>query len=274
MTQNQHHDRADEEFTRIPIFVITYDRITVLQRAIRSYESCLQDKVEVIFHDNGSTYPPMLNFLDEVESAGATVFRTGRRVRRPQDLNSVADSVSSWMARHPKVNHYIVTDPDVELLGPCPDLIELYKHLLDSFNVDVVGPMLRIDDLPDAYPLKAEVIRRHTDQFWHKTPEHLVWRNRLVEYQHAAIDSTFGFYRGGYRFHRLTEGLRTYQPYWARHLDWYLDPEQLAPDQAYYLAHASDVAHWSGKWLKNALTSKPTTGRWRRILKSARVRLR
>ncbi len=234
----------------VPIFIITCDRVTVLRQVIASYVATLDAVIEIVLHDNGSRYQPMLQYLAALEDEGVTVYRTGQRIRTAGQLDSVADSVDDWMARHPQTPHYVVTDPDVALDGSSADMLQMYADVLDSTGIDVIGPMLRIDDLPDHYPLKAEVIKRHTAQFWHKEPRFLQWRGRAIAYQRAAIDTTFGMYRRGYRFHRLSEGYRTYAPYLARHLDWYLDPSSLEEDQRYYLGHASDAAHWSGPWLR------------------------
>ena len=170
-----------------------------------------------------------------------------------RQLNSIADTITDWFSCHDAPS-FIVTDPDIELEAGGGDILEFYSDLLAaSSQIEVVGPMLRIDDLPEHYPLKAEVIRRHTDQFWHKTPEHLLWRGKELLYQQALIDTTFGMYRKGFQFHRLSRGLRTYAPYAARHLDWYLNPQELSDDQRYYMKHASTVSHWGGAWLRDYL---------------------
>ena len=41
--------------------------------------------------------------------------------------------------------------------------------------------------------------------------------------------------------------IRTLAPYTAKHLDWYVDPDNVSPDQAYYMEHASNNNHWS-RW--------------------------
>ena len=67
-----------------------------------------------------------------------------------------------------------------------------------------------------------------------------------VKYIFAPIDTTFGLYKAGMPWSRLKMGIRVLPPYAARHLDWYIDPENLTPDQEYYMKHASDkIAHWS-----------------------------
>ena len=65
----------------------------------------------------------------------------------------------------------MVTNPDIELESGPGDILRFDAHLLPKHpRAQVVGPMLRIDDIPDTYPLKREVIRRHTEQCWHRRP--------------------------------------------------------------------------------------------------------
>ena len=48
---------------------------------------------------------------------------------------------------------HVSTDPDIELDNVNGDILEYYIWLVNKFNNKfVVGPMLRIDDIPDYYP--------------------------------------------------------------------------------------------------------------------------
>jgi hypothetical protein len=235
----------------IPIFVISFNRLAVLKSTIDSYRQI--EGTSIIIHDTGSTYAPLLTYLAELEREHVSVHYKQRPIIQDDDLNSVAITVLDWLSKHDSP-YYVVTDPDVALEDGCEDILEFFQHLLDVFpDIDVVGPMLRIDDIPNSYPLKSLVIQRHTDQFWHKTPEWISWRGQKIAYQRATIDTTFGMYRRGTTFRRLCKGVRTYAPYWAKHLDWYIDPQNMTEDQIFYLQTASDVSHWSGAWLRESL---------------------
>ena len=65
--------------------------------------------------------------------------------------------------------------------------------------------------------------------------------------------------RAGTRWKRLQSGIRTFTPYSARHLDWYINPKAMPPDQQYYMNCASPNAHWS-KWKRK---EKPLRIKWR-----------
>jgi len=231
----------------IPIFIISCNRLNVLRKAIESYRNSIKAPIQLIIHDNSSTYEPLLSYLEEIKNDGALVYKSKEIVDSDEKLNNVAITIQEWFSRH-DAPYYIVTDPDIALDSSGGDIIELYAYFLDLHpEINVVGPMwLRIDDIPDYYPLKNEVIRRHTKQFWHKTPHYISWKDSEIAYQDALIDTTFGMYRGGYKFQRLSKGFRVYEPYWARHLDWYINPNEMTDDQVYYMENASRVSHWGG----------------------------
>jgi len=89
-----------------------------------------------------------------------------------------------------------------------------------------VGPELRIDNIPDTYPLKDVLLKRYKighagDRFI------LIQRNgQDVKCAFRKLDTTFGMYRRDFKFKRLNPPLLTYQPYIALHLDWYIDPQK------------------------------------------------
>jgi len=235
--------------SKIPIFIISFNRLEVLKTSILSYKNFIKSPFEIVVHDNNSSYGPLLDYLKRLESRGITVFYNKENVLSGMQLNNVALSIEKWFSQN-DAPYYVVTDPDIALQEECGDILELYADLLKlNEEINVVGPMLRIDDIPPYYPLRTKVIERHYQQFWHKMPMDLTWRGKLIQYQNAPIDTTFGMYRYGFKFHRLSQGYRTYRPYWARHLDWYLNPKKLSDDQIFYLKNASEVSHWGGAWL-------------------------
>jgi hypothetical protein len=235
----------------IPIFIISFNRLTVLKVAIESYRQLPGHSI--IVHDTGSTYLPLLDYLSELERQGAVIYRNRASISRWDDLNSVNDTVRDWLGKHPTSRYYCVTDPDIMLESACSDLFEFYEFMLKTRGPQVIGPMLRIDDIPHHYPLRERVISGHAAQYWDKEPCRIDWKGRSVGYQFTRIDTTFGMYSRDVPFQRYRAGIRTYEPYWARHLDWYIDPTNMQEDQRLYLSSASQVSHWGGHWLRDKL---------------------
>lgn len=240
-------------FESIPIFIFSFNRLSALRESISSFRK-LSPQPKIVIHDTGSTYAPLLDYLTFLENDGVIVYRNRPHIDTQSKLNLISDTIGDYFSRNNQSN-YAVTDPDVAFSDECPsNVLMLYSDLLEKFpDATGVGPMLRIDDLPDAYPLKARVIKRHTEQFYAKEPLYTEWRGINIAYQYNYIDTTFGLYRAGSRFERASRSIRVYGPYWARHLDWYIDPSCLTEDQKLYLSQASDVSHWGGAWLKDAI---------------------
>ena len=232
-----------------PIFVLTCDRLECLRRALQSYKG-IQTPFEVVFVDFGSTYPPTLQFLGEMEAKGNWVYRR-EAIINPNDLHQVNECIMDYFGTHGPCN-YVITDPDVALEDVSGDVLDVMEFMLSNFmDIDVAGCMLRIDDIPDCYPYKEDILNGSKGlhkEFHNKTIHTVEYGGKNVQFIYAPIDSTFGMYRAGTAWGRCRRGIRLCKPYEARHLDWYVNPNNIPPDQAYYMEHASNnIAHWS-KW--------------------------
>lgn len=229
----------------IPIFIICKDRVSVLQECIECYEK-LGD-VEIVLIDNGSTYPLMIDFLNYWIGCKRPVYLNNAPTNGFIDISeNVADIIEHWFTEN-DADYYIVTDPDILLENPCPELLAYYKEVLDTEKAyTCVGPMLRIDDLPNHFSLKKDMIKSHKFQFWDRES----FPHKESRVQPAMIDTTFAMYRKGFRFKRLNLGIRVHEPYMARHLDWYIDTKNLTPEQTYYFEHASEVSSMASHLLR------------------------
>lgn len=237
----------------IPIFVITCDRLDALKKSIRSYDDCIKTPFSIVICDQGTTFKPTLRFLKSLSSNGTKVYWRGKVNKHKErnlarDNEMIARAVENYFNGHLESN-YVVTDPDILLDNVNGDILRVYSHLLGTMpEISVVGPMLRIDDIPDYYPLKERLLSKSNHKKFHSGKVHTISCNGTqIKYIHAKIDTTFGMFRAGTPWHRLQPGIRTFAPYSAKHLDWYIDPENLTEDQEYYMKHASRNAHWS-KW--------------------------
>lgn len=234
----------------IPIFIITCDRLTVLKQTIAALAGASNGAYEVIIHDNHSTFPPMVAYLKELEAQGTKVAWRTEPADRVEMLDGVSETIEAWYRDH-DAPFYAVTDPDVALEDNTGVALTLYAELLRRHpKATVVGPMLRVDDIPDFNPFKQNAI-----DTWHAlydgvTPLEEKFKGRTVRLLAGPIDTTFGMYRGNFTFHRLNRGYSVMPPYGAWHLDWYLDPRALTDDQTYYMRHASDVSHVGGPWMR------------------------
>jgi glycosyltransferase involved in cell wall biosynthesis len=229
---------------KTPIFVITCDRLNVLKKSLDSYFQNIKTPFEIVIHDNGSTYEPTIQFLQQLEKDGIKVYWC-ERINRSFELNNIEKTVNNFFENKTKVE-YVVTDCDVALNNSCGDILNVFSFLLNKHpKVDVVGPVLEVIDVPDYYPRKTEVLNREVNNFWVKPVIKLNYKGKIIKYRIHRIDTTFGMYRAGFRFKRGLVGIRVHHPYSARHLDWYLNPDKLEADQEYYKSHCSKrISHW------------------------------
>lgn len=214
-----------------PIVILCFNRLAPLQQLLGWLDRA--GYVRPILIDNASTYPPLVDFLDQ-----ATDIET---VRLERNVGHLAPWISAEArAKVPLDAPIVVTDCDVVPDDDCPaDVVtHLAEVLLGHSDIDKVGLGLHIDDLPDSYALKNEVVAWES-RFWEKEIYPGVFD--------AEVDTTFALYRSLGIPHSPARALRTGAPYLARHLPWYANSAEPTEEQSYYREHAdSSASHWEG----------------------------
>lgn len=236
----------DDSVKTTPIFIITYDRLEVLKKSMQSYYDYIKTPFEIVIIDFGSTYGPTVEFLKYLEHKRVKVYWK-KKISHKFGLNSINEVIQDYFEDHPSSN-YVVTDPDIALDNVEGDALRVYAHLLENLSrINVAGPMLRIDDIPDYYPPKKRLISSSLHVYYHSRKVNTIqYEGKAIRYIFAPIDTTFGMSRAGKHWVRHMRGVRVLSPYSARHLEWYLNPSNLTQDQKYYRDHASKkLAHWS-----------------------------
>lgn len=220
------------DYKNIPIIINNFNRFDSLKKLILSLEKRGYSNIYII--DNHSTYPPLIKYYQECRYK---VFH----------LNENIGMDALWKTeifKKFKKNYFVYTDSDIEPIEECPDdfllffLLTLKKYKLAR----KVGFSLKIDDLPDSYLLKQEVIS------WEKRFFHY-FNHRELLYR-APIDTTFALYRPrGKRKHANNhiEMYRTAYPYMARHLPWYTDSLKPDDETQYFLKRIRKPTYWSEK---------------------------
>ena len=191
-------------------------------------------------YDNDSAYPPLLEYLDR---SPHEVVKLGRNAGRLSPWESNLFDQLGIRGR------FVFTDPDIVPDERCPlDALEYFGEILDMHpEREKAGFGLRIDDLPDEFKFKQQVV----------TWESQFWERRLAPRLYdAEIDTTFALYRRPAP-HQIDRAARTGFPYVARHTPWYLDDRSLPEDEAFYRARSEgeDVNNWGRKSLVPALAA-------------------
>ncbi len=207
---------------KLPLVIPVRDRLTYLLALL---EAVVQDDHVGTIHlfDMGSTFPPLLKKLEELRSPRISVVRLSNLGARGLLEQRVLRVV---LGDKP----FLLTDPDViperPLAKACLDV--LLKH---PRRFSKVGASLRIDDLPDHYPMKAQAIE------WEKRH----WIHPCGSYDGSAlwdadVATTFCVVRS--LDHVNGKACRIGPPFSARHIPWYEHPERLPPDVTHYYENA------------------------------------
>ena len=213
-----------------PVVIISRDRLSPLMQLLAWLARA--GYTNPIIVDSASTYPPLTDFLDR-SANDIGVVRLERNVGH----------LAPWFSRdlHAKLDikePVVVTDCDVLPDESCPhDVVDHLASVLSHFgDIDKVGLGLRIDDLPDRYALRNEVLAWER-QFWEKEVAPGVYD--------APVDAPFALYRNLTKRHSPNRALRTGAPYWAQHIPWYADSADPTEEEFLYREHADRrLTHW------------------------------
>lgn len=216
------------DLKQIPIVINNYNQLDFLIVLIDSLRKRGYHNIHIL--DNDSTYPPLLEFY------------------RNTDLNVIRlkenfGHLSFWKSgvyKQFEHNYFVYTDPDLEIVEECPDdFMEVFFNLMQKYpKSSKVGFALKIDDLPDCFVKKEEVIN------WEKR----FWENEVEENVFGApIDTTFALYRpftrGG--SNSMEYPMRVGGKYVMRHLPWYIDSKNLSENMEYYVNSCrKNATHW------------------------------
>lgn len=200
----------------VPVVINSFNRLCWLQQLVAWLRDAGMRRILVI--DNASTYPPLLRYL------------AGLRDAEVVPLGRNAGSFALWRTpawRRVKHGWYVYTDPDVIPVETCPtDVVRrLHEVLLRHPHAHKAGLGLRIDDVPDGFPRRAEVMRWELP-YWSRPLEPGVYD--------APVDTTFALYRPWARGGWWIPAVRTGAPLMARHMPWYADASRPDAEELHY----------------------------------------
>ncbi|MBJ8505170.1 hypothetical protein I6M96_09150 [Acinetobacter seifertii] len=214
----------------IPIIINNRNRLTFLKKLIDSLE--IKGYKNIFIIDNNSDYPPLLSYY---ESCSYKVFR----------LNENVGYLALWKTDIYKKfikDFYVYTDSDVVPTESCPNnfLDQFLKVMQSDKKLMKIGLSLNIDDLPDYFLMKQQVIDWES-QYWQNEADD----NRFYI---SNVDTTFALYRpfvkGGASRLKM---YRSKKPFSAYHMPWYNDSSNLTEEEKFYIQSANTSTHWTKK---------------------------
>ena len=197
---------------------------------------------EIYLIDNDSRYEPLRDYLKGLPH---------RVIQLDRNYGHNALWHAPGIFELTRGRRFVYTDPDIIPDETCPpDAISRFSELLDRWRLNKAGFGLRIDDIPDHYRYKPEVL----------VSERGNWEWPLAKGVYfAPIDTRFAVYREG-SGPRPHDGIRTGPPYVAHHDSWYLDLDNLADDDLFY-AQRIAAEPWDGQVFHWA-DAAPTEAMW------------
>ena len=214
----------------VPIFIQNFNQVSYLRKQIDWLLRAGYRRIIVV--DNASDYEPLLQYYNEVTSAEEVTV-----LRRPDKDGKFALWNEGILDRFDVSGQFVLTDSDVVPDKCCPpNIVEhLASILREDTSIAKAGLGLRIDDVPECYAFRKEVLA------W----EGQFWRAPLAKgLFFAPIDTTFALYRSRAQF-ALRPAIRTGWPYLARHEPWYSNSSSRSGEEVNY---AATIANGHGHW--------------------------
>ncbi|MCT2407872.1 glycosyltransferase [Chryseobacterium antibioticum] len=218
---------------KIPIIIINYNQLFYLKQQIDFYLK--RGFKNIIVIDNQSTYPPLLEYYKEIKDKITIEYQK-------ENAGHLVFFKSPVLQKKYSKGYYIVTDADIIPNDQLPEkfmrilINKLFKY---SGRITKIGFALRLDDIPESYPLKRNVLNWES-QFWQKEAEKDMF--------FADIDTTFALYTPNYipdtSKRIFMNAIRMAADFTCTHGGWYLDINNLSDEQKFYINTSSNSNSW------------------------------
>jgi pyruvyltransferase len=199
----------------LPILLPCHDLGEQLERIAAAYRRQSLPH-ELVLIDGGAAGLETQQAIEALQQDGAQV-----RVVDPgspeQQAKSLRHVIQQYFKRWGEPQRYAIASGAVDFSNSSPDAFALYDELLDCFpEIEAVGPMLRIQDLPFGHPALSGEIAEHWLQ------ERFACETSLgpVGVVQASLSGNFALCRAGGRHRAPRSGLRVHHPFDARNLAW------------------------------------------------------
>lgn len=237
----------NNDYFNLPFYIISYNRLGYIKQTIDWLKEKGYHNITII--DNNSDYEPLLKYYNK---CGCKVIRLKNNYG-----HEVFYKCFKFLVERNK-SLFFLTDPNLKPINECPNNFAeifvkfMYKHPF----YPKVGFSLKIDDIPDNYYLKKEVIMWE-QHFYNKVIDKI---NGVCLYK-AEIDTTLSLNSPNFMMthSRLNAGIRVGYPYQLRHLPWYTIEND--KENEYYLkTKRKDITNWNGDMSKEEIQKMVNDG--------------
>jgi FkbM family methyltransferase len=222
----------------VPVLIPVFNNPTYLRKMIEQLRVVGLPNIIVV--DNGSEYPPFLDYLDSLEGKLSVV-----RLKE----NSGPRRLFRDAALYNQLPQYFcLTDPDLGFNPNLPsDFVERLADLTTRYHVGKAGFSLDISE-PEKMIAAPFQIGEERCSIWEWEAQ--FWQARLEEKgdpaYRASIDTTFAVYnKEFFCAENFLDAIRVAGCYTARHLPWYAD-HRLPPEEADFYRATSKHSFYTG----------------------------
>jgi hypothetical protein len=199
----------------LPIFLPCHDLGAQLERIAAAYRRQSVPH-ELVLIDSGGAGLETQQAIEALQQDGAQV-----RVVDPgsseQQAKSLRHVIQQYFKRWGEPQRYAIATGAIDFSNTSPDAFALYDELLDCCpEIEAVGPMLRIQDLPFGHPALSGEIAEH----WLQERSSCETSFGPVGVVQASLAGTFALCRADGRHRAPRSGLRVHHPFDARNLTW------------------------------------------------------
>ncbi len=223
-------------YTDVPVLINSFNRLRSLRHLVDWLRRAGQRRIVII--DNGSSFPPLLAWLDRIERLGWC-----RVIRLGFNHGHLALWRKNLLAALDIRSEFVYTDPDVVPAASCPlDIVARLQRLLrDEPGIHRAGLGLDLGSIPHHYQHRNSVLAWER-QFWLHPVTPTLFR--------AALDTTFALYRPGSCHDYALPTLRTGAASVALHEGWSIDSRSPSEEDRFYFGAADPaITSWGGPTL-------------------------
>ena len=202
----------------IKVVINNRNRLTTTKNMVEKLLE-LNPSEEIVILDNGSTYPPLLEWYKTIHCEKYLLDNHGH-------LALWSSGVHKYIG-----DYFVYTDSDIILNDNFPKnwMLKMYE-ILQKYNYNKVSLALEVNDLPDHYRYKNQVMRNE-NRWWLEQVEDGIFK--------ADTDTTFSLYKNIHD--NVYPSLRIAKDNMiCKHKGWYDDLDNLNEEERYYLEHLGE----------------------------------
>ncbi len=220
---------SKEDTYKIPIVINNRNRYTYLSDFVSWLNKAGYKNIYIL--DNDSTYPKLLEYY-KTTSAKVVYLKKNVGYKALWEIDFFQTI---------KRGFYVYTDSDLIPIASCPnDFVYQLYLILSKYKIEKCGPALKIDDLPDYYDRKNEVLTQVENKYWQTQIEPDVYD--------APIDTTFALYKPfAWGNAEECKAYRVGGNITFIHLPWYENSANLTDEAKFYKENVSSSSYWYTK---------------------------